>query len=521
MTLTTLLTSDQSPQPMRVLMLGEFGSRTWAMDDATLASLPATMKVMQPTLLITIGDEELNLSFESLDDFKPAFFTARCEQFVQLKAAMAALRLFASGERSTLDTAVIEPFAPDVRISDLSADDGWTLYNLFRQTLEHWTDAVLNNESFKKLEQQWLALSHILNAIHEDQLAADNRRTHCVVTLLNISAEDALDDFHSVSNLADCQLFERIYSDELGQFGGHPYHIINPMFTFGESNDDVELLTGLAQIAAAAQCVVNAGVSPEFFSDPTLTREPLAQPRFFKWRDLVENPVSRYITLSAGLFAYRTSYGYEELAEGIGFEERSESIRLAPLHSWTVFEVARSYLNVGTALASKTAENLSVWLPEEGSPQRVMSLSPERRHLLADLGINGPTGSEHFVGFQNRFQMSAALASLGSKVPGAMMDQHTELLHLQNQFARQLKMLIRESLGHSSPEAVEDFVRQWLQPFVQSSGLVSRSQAQRQPLSHVDMQWTDDERGGQVLSIRMKAKLDDYEQPVDLALTVA
>ena len=114
--------------------------------------------------------------------------------------------------------------------------------------------------------------------------------------------------------------------------------------------------------------------------------------------------------------------------------------------------------------------------------------------------------------------MRAGLASLGPEYSVAQQDLHSELLLLQNQFARHLKVLIREGLGHGSPDEIKQMAQKWLQPFVQSPGLVSRSQWQRQPLESVQLDWHSDAQGGQLLNIALRARLPDYDRAVDLVL---
>ena len=234
---------------------------------------------------------------------------------------------------------------------------------------------------------------------------------------------------------------------------------------------------------------------------------------------MVESAQSRYLLLSAGQYRVRTAYKYQALDRGVGYEELATPPLLGALHLWHLFEFSRAHLGFGTALATAQCEDLrdvfqSIDLPLEIEP----SLSPERRQIMADLGINAHVSNEHYVGFSPRFQLSASRSSLAGSGLTEMLDQHSELLLLQNQFARYLKVNVRETLGHSSPEAVTDYIQQWLQPFVQSGGLVSRSQAQRQPLSKAQLSWTTNERGGEVLSISLEANLPEYREPIAFSM---
>jgi len=521
MTLNNLLISpslSEAQATMRILLVGEYGSRPWQKIDVTHGAIDAVLARLAPIVKVIIDDKELVLTFEAIEDFKPTHFTDRCEQFVALKMAMKALRDFASGQCDVLNRAAIVDFVDWPADETVSTNQVWLSYNQLREQLSDWVSVVLVSAQFIELERNWLTLSQFLAALQTDQVEADLRQSHCLVTLLNVATVDITDDLHSVSSVTDSQLFDIIYSEELGQFGGQPYHVVCLQSELNGHDDDLSLLTGFAQIASTAQCVVCASMAPEFYLDPTLAEDPLTQPRFFTWRHLVEQPISRYLLISAGRYCYRPGYSYESMDAGIGFEENESDVCWAPLHLWHLFEFARSQLAVGTPLASAQSVDLQPWLAYQVPAQAQSELSPERRHVLADLGINTHHANENFVGFQQRFQMSTALSSVVHQATPSLLDQHTELLMLQNQFARHLKMMVRESLGHSNPESVEAFTRQWLQPFVQATGLVSRNQAQRQPLSAVKLDWQDGERGEKILAVQLSTRLADYGSPVDLAL---
>src|SRR3546814_12565793 len=57
-------------------------------------------------------------------------------------------------------------------------------------------------------------------------------------------------------------IFKRVYEEEYGQFGGEPIGCLVGDYHFDHNPPDVELLSEIARISAAAHCPFIAGASP-------------------------------------------------------------------------------------------------------------------------------------------------------------------------------------------------------------------------------------------------------------------
>jgi len=526
MALTPLFKSANMPTGMsavRALVVGQLGHRLWQKMDIDIANFDQVIERMAPQVDLRLADgDRVELRFKRLVDFQPTQLLTCSAYFIALQAAMQALRQQASGTTEFADFASLAPWVNWHEQDRPNSEQLWLRYNELRALLEQSVAEVLAHPDYQLLERNWTLVHQLVSNLKADQVQADRSEPHYRITLLNLSKAELVEDQSSVSNPRDSQFYALVYGDELGQFGGVPYHLASFQFDLSDRPADLELLAALAVTAAAAQCVLSVAIAPSLYLDATLADEPLSQPRFYAWRALMESPLSRYLLLSAGQYAYRAAHRYQTLASGIGFAESLPTTHWAHLHIWHIYEFARSQLRVGTALASAEPCDLRPlqmrsW-PADASRRVDERLSPERQQILADLGINSCLSNQQRMAFAPRFQMRAGLASLGPEYSVAQQDLHSELLLLQNQFARHLKVLIREGLGHGSPDEIKQMAQKWLQPFVQSPGLVSRSQWQRQPLESVQLDWHSDAQGGQLLNIALRARLPDYDRAVDLVL---
>ena len=92
-------------------------------------------------------------------------------------------------------------------------------------------------------------------------------------------------------------LFKKIYGAEYDQLGGEPYGCLVGDYHFDHSAPDVELLAGMAKVAAAAHAPFIAGASPttlqmdswDELSNPRDLTKILSTPEYAAWNSLRES----------------------------------------------------------------------------------------------------------------------------------------------------------------------------------------------------------------------------------------
>src|SRR5689334_1678562 len=109
--------------------------------------------------------------------------------------------------------------------------------------LTEQVNVIIHHEDFKKLEGTWRGLYHLISNTETDEMLK--------IRVMNISKKELGKTLKKYKGVAWDQspLFKRIYEDEYGSPGGQPYGCLLGDYHFDHSPPDVELLSGMAQIA--------------------------------------------------------------------------------------------------------------------------------------------------------------------------------------------------------------------------------------------------------------------------------
>lgn len=197
------------------------------------------------------------------------------------------------------------------------------------QRMQYLDDMMTNqlNEfmhapDFQKLEGSWRGLHYLVFNTETS--------TRLKLRLLNITKQEILDDLEKAIEFDQSALFKKIYEEEYGTFGGHPYSCLMGDYSFTRHPMDLELLQKLAQLAAAAHAPLITAADPKLFDLDSF--EEMSVPRdlskifesleLIKWNSLRDMEDSRYVTLTLPRTLIRMPWGANTMpAEGVNFEE--------------------------------------------------------------------------------------------------------------------------------------------------------------------------------------------------------
>jgi type VI secretion system protein ImpC len=193
--------------------------------------------------------------------------------------------------------------------------------------LTEQVNLILHHEDFQKLEGAWRGLHHLVNNTETDEMLK--------VRVFNISKKELHKTLKKFKGTAWDQspIFKKVYEEEYGQFGGEPYGCLVGDYHFDHSPPDVELLTEMGQVCAAAHAPFIAGGAPSLMQMDSW--QELTNPRdltkifqtaeYASWRSLRESEDSRYIGLAMPRFLARLPYGAKtDPVEEFDFEEDTE-----------------------------------------------------------------------------------------------------------------------------------------------------------------------------------------------------
>jgi type VI secretion system protein ImpC len=193
--------------------------------------------------------------------------------------------------------------------------------------LTEQVNQIMHHEDFRKLEGSWRGLHHLVNNSETDEMLK--------IRVMAISKKELGKTLKKYKGTAWDQspLFKRIYEEEFGQLGGEPYGCLVGDYHFDHSPPDVEILSGVAQIAAAghAPFITGAGStlmgmdSWQELSNPRDLAKIFSTPEYAAWRSLRDSEDAKYLGLAMPRFLARQPYGAAtDPVEEFDFEEDTE-----------------------------------------------------------------------------------------------------------------------------------------------------------------------------------------------------
>jgi type VI secretion system protein ImpC len=211
---------------------------------------------------------------------------------------------------------------------DLIADDAVNSINAIvaeiDRKLAEQVNLIIHNPQFQALESAWRGLHYLVNNTETDEMLK--------IKVFNISKKELGKTLKKFKGTAWDQspIFKKVYETEYGQLGGEPYGCLVGDYYFDHSAPDVELLSGMAQIAAASHAPFIAAAAPTTMqmdswgelANPRDLTKIFQTPEYAAWRSMRESDDSKYVGLAMPRFLSRMPYGAKtNPVEEFEFEE--------------------------------------------------------------------------------------------------------------------------------------------------------------------------------------------------------
>lgn len=354
------------------------------------------------------------------------------------------------------------------------------------QKLTEQVNLIIHNEEFQQLESAWRGLHHLVNNTETDEMLK--------IRVMNVSKKDVYKNLKKFKGTAWDQspLFKKVYEEEYGQLGGEPYGCFVGDYEFSHSPQDVELLSMISQISAAAHAPFLAAASPtamqmdswQELTNPRDLTKIFSTPDYAPWRALRESEDSKYIGLTMPRFLARLPYGANtDPVEEFDFEEETGSADSSK-YCWAnsayamAVNINRSFKEYGWCSRIRGIESGGAveGLPVHTFPSddggvdmkcpTEIAISDRRE---AELSNNGFLPLIHrknsefaaFIGAQSLHKPAeyddpdaSANAALAARLP---------YLFASSRFAHYLKCIVRDKLGSFKER---DEMQRWLQEWV-------------------------------------------------------
>ena len=363
--------------------------------------------------------------------------------------------------------------------------------------LSRQVNAILHHREFQALEAAWRGLHFLV------------RQTETTSTLkirvFDIAKRELARTLRKFRGAAWDQspLFRKLYDEEYGQFGGEPYGVVVGDYQVDHHPEDVQLLSDMAKIAAAAHFPFITGAAPsvmqmeswrELANPRDLTRI-FQTPQYAAWRAMRTDQDTRYLGLCMPHCLARLPYGnLTDPLDDWAFEEATDGPD-ASCFLWLnaayalAANIARAFTLYGWCTRIRGVDTggrvdglvAHTFASADGDMDRrcitEVSLSERRETELSRAGFipllhRKNTDYAVFVSAQS-LQQPATYAD-PEATANAVLSSRLPYLLACCRFAQYLKCMVRDKVGSTmSREQLQQWLLDWLTGYVDGSPTTS------------------------------------------------
>jgi type VI secretion system protein ImpC len=382
------------------------------------------------------------------------------------------------------------------------------------QLLSSQLDEVLHDEAFQKLEASWRGLRHLLDQSETGQLLK--------IKVLNISKRELLKDFQKAPEFDQGALFQKVYEEGYGVFGGAPYGVLLGDYEFGRHPEDVELLEHISGTAAAAHCPFLTAASAEMLNLDDFTAlnsirdvsSVFAGADSAKWKSFRNSEDSRYVGLCMPHMLLRLPYGrntrrvdafnYEEAVDGSthnkylwGNAAYAMGARLTEAFAQYEFCTAIRGPEGGGKVEGLPVHNFRTWEGDIAMKCPVEVQIPDRREKeLADQGfipLVHCKDTDYAAFFSVQSCQKPKNWNTNEATANARLSAQMPYIFAICRFAHYMKVMMRDKIGRYMSRAdMQRFLSTWIAEFVLDQDEATQEQKAKRPLRAAEIQVDED-----------------------------
>ncbi|MBN9663256.1 MAG: type VI secretion system contractile sheath large subunit [Acidobacteria bacterium] len=364
---------------------------------------------------------------------------------------------------------------------------------------------VMHNEAFQKLEASWRGLKYMVSNSECSEMLK--------IKVINVSKKELLRDLQRASEFDQSAMFKKVYEEEFGIFGGHPFGALIGDYEFGKGPEDMELLQKVSQVAAAAHAPFISATNNTMFNLDSFA--DLAAPRdlakvfdtteYAKWKSFRSSDDARYVALTMPHILMRDPYGratrpveefdFEEDVDGTDHNKylwgnAAYALGARITDSFARYNWCATIRGVegGGKVEGLTVHNFKT---EDGDlamkcPTEV-AITDRREKELADLGfvpLVHCKNTDYAAFFSVQSCQKAKLYDTDSANANARLSTNLSYILAVSRFAHYLKAMMRDKIGSfMTRQDCEGFLNRWIKGYVVDSASASPSMKAKYPLS--------------------------------------
>ena len=374
----------------------------------------------------------------------------------------------------------------------------------FDKKLSLQLDEILHHPDFQALEGSWRGMHYLVSKTETS--------TRLKLRFLQISFKEFSDDLQKAVEFDQSRMFKKIYEEEYGTFGGHPYSCLVLDFHIERNPKDIDVLAKFAGVAAAAHAPALIPAHPSLFglesfrdlSSPRDMAKIFESSEFVKWNSFRDSPDSRYATFVLPRVLMRPPYGreswpidefdYEEQVDGATNEKfcwgnpafvLAERITKAfALHSWTAairgVEGGGLVEDLPAYTFKTTHGDVELKCPTE------TIITDRREKELSDLGFLALChckGTDYAAFFGGQSSQKPKKYNTDDANANALISARLPYVLNASRFAHYVKSIMRDKVGSFMERAdVQRYLQTWLAQYILLSDIADQNAKSKYPL---------------------------------------
>jgi len=377
--------------------------------------------------------------------------------------------------------------------------------------------AIMHNPDFQKLEGSWRGLRYL---VMNSETSANLK-----LKVLNVSKRDLFKDLDKAVEFDQSQTFKKLYENEFGSPGGEPYAALIGDYEMSNHPEDVELLSKMSNVAAAAFCPFLTAASHKLLGLDSWSE--LSKPRdlekifdtveYTKWKSFRDSEDSRFVTLVMPRVLSRLPYGSQtKPIEEFAFEEVELDAlgKAKPVPhdnyawmnaAWTLgARMTDSFSKSSFCVAIRGAEGggkveglpAHIFTSDDGDPDlkcpTELGITDRREAELSKMGflpLCHYKNTDYAVFFGSQTCQKPKKYDRPEATANAAISARLPYLMATSRFAHYLKVMARDKIG-SFMEAsdCEEWLNRWIGNYVNSNPKASAETKAKYPLAEAKVQ---------------------------------
>ena len=379
---------------------------------------------------------------------------------------------------------------------------------------------IMHHPDFKKLEGSWRGLHFLVDKTE----TGDKIR----LKVMHCSKRDLTRDLEKATDFDQSEIYKKIYGP-FDAFGAAPFGAIVGDYEFENTIDDLDCLTRVSKVAAAAHCPFLSAASPNLMGFNSWQQLPNVRDlskifqtkEYVQWRAFRDSPASCYVTLTMPRVLARVPYGSKtKPIDEFSFEEVELGVDGKPKtvdhekYVWTnaAYALASRLTNAfdmyGFCTSIRGVENggkvdglpVHIFQTDEGDwdqkcPTEV-AIGGTREYELSKLGFMplahfADTPYAVFIGAQTAQKPKTYMGERGAEATAnAAICARLPYLMAASRLSHYMKAMVRDKIGSFMERAdIERYLNDWLANYKCASGRASsESERRRYPLKEYSVQ---------------------------------